>query len=309
MDDQYPQYPPPVPPPVPPPKPQEAGIGKYALIAGGGCLLFLIFAAVVGFFIYYVFKVTADPLKVVNLQLEALKDNNLEKAYTYCSANFKEITNYQNFQTFVSGNPLLKNAKEFTSSNREITQGVAKLKGNLVSKEGSTFPAEYHLVREGRSWKVQFIDLGKSGLAQTQEQKPPEPGIEEKKNPLDNVFKKSASSVQLENVNIERAQEGDVAVITVRFRVVGFGIDESGAQPRMHLVQDLKTYGPDGNLLPELSMDAIKTMEEFGNYGYADLWNSLRIPTAYPRGRYECHITVHDKVSGRDTTSTAEFEL
>jgi hypothetical protein len=305
MDD---QYPPPVPPPVPPAAPQEAGIGKYALIAGGGCLLFLLFAAVVGFFVYYILKITADPLKVVNSQLHALRADDLEKAYTYCSANFKQITNYQNFQNFVSGNPQLKTSKEFKSNNREIEQGVAKLKGNLVSDQGSMFPAEYHLVREGRNWKVQYIDLGNAGLAQTKEQKQ-KSTIEEKKNPLDDLFKQSPSSVRLENVNVEQAQEGDIAVITIRFRVVGFQLDQSGAQPRMHLIQDLKTFGPDGNLLPELSRDAIKTMEEFGTYGYADLWNSLRIPSSYQRGRYACQITVHDKVSGHDTSSNAEFEL
>jgi len=287
--------------------PQEAGIGKYALVAGGGCLLLLLFAAVVGFFVYYIFKITADPLKVVNMQLQALKADDLEKAYTYCSADFKKITNYQNFQNFVSGNPQLKNSKEFKSNNREIEQGVTKLKGNLVSDQGSTSAAEYHLVREGRSWKVHYIDLGSVGLAQNQEQKR-EPPADEKKNPLDNLFQQD-SSVRLENVTVEQTQEGDVAVITIRFRVVGFGLDQTGAQPRMHLIQDLKTYGPDGNILPDLSRDAIKTMEEFGSYAYADLWNSLRIPSSYQRGRYACQITVHDKVSGRDTSSNAEFEL
>ncbi|MCI0416207.1 DUF4864 domain-containing protein [bacterium] len=309
MDDQYPQYPPPVPPPVPPAPPQEAGIGKYALIAGAGCLLLLIFGAAIGIFVYYIFKVTGDPLKVVNMQLNALKENNMEKAYSYCSENFKQITNYQSFQDFVSGNPQLKNSKEFTSNNREIEQGVAKLKGNLVSMEGSASPAEYHLVKEGRSWKVQYIDLGNTGLAQRQGENHPAPVTEEKKSPLDSLFEQSPSSVRLENVTVEKAQEGDLAVITVRFRVVGFELDKSGNQQRMHLVQDLKTYGPDGNLLPELSQDGIKTMEEFGDYGYADLWNSLRIPSSYQRGRYECQITVHDKVSGRDTSSSAEFEL
>jgi hypothetical protein len=308
MDNEYPQLPPELPPPVPPVPPQEAGIGKYALVAGGGCLLLLLFAAVVGFFVYYIFKITADPLKVVNMQLQALKADDLEKAYTYCSADFKKITNYQNFQNFVSGNPRLKNSKEFKSNNREIEKGVTKLKGNLVSDQGSTSAAEYHLVREGRSWKVHYIDLGSVGLAQNQEQKR-EPPADEKKNPLDNLFQQDSSSVRLENVTVEQTQEGDVAVITIRFRVVGFGLDQTGAQPRMHLIQDLKTYGPDGNILPELSRDAIKTMEEFGNYGYADLWNSLRIPSSYQRGRYACEITVHDKVSGRDTSSNAEFEL
>ena len=46
--DAYSQVPPPVPPPLPK---KEDNFGKYALIAGGGCFLLLLFAGAVGFFI------------------------------------------------------------------------------------------------------------------------------------------------------------------------------------------------------------------------------------------------------------------
>lgn len=318
--DNYSQIPPPVPPPMPAPPKKEEGLGKYALIAGGGCLLLMFFAAAVGFFIYYIFQITGDPLKVVNQQLAAVRDNDLEKAYSFCSIGFKQITNFQNFQSFVQGNAHFKSSKEFTSYNRSIEQGVAKLKGNLVSAEGSTLPAEYHLVKEGRSWKVQYIDLGSSGTAQMQrpgappttqdtyEGRPGEPAKE--KGVLEDTFgTQNSGDLRVAEIDVEKGQQGEVATITIRFKVYGFETDQSGNQPRMHLVQDLQTYGPGGNLLPELSKDAIKDLEDFGNFTYADLWNSLSIPSSYPRGTYQCRLTVHDKVSGRNTSSVAEFEL
>ena len=317
--DNYSQAPPPVPPPMPPAAPKKEGIGKYALIAGGGCLLLLFFAAAVGFFIYYVFQITGDPLKVVNQQLTAIRENDLEKAYSLCSEGFKKITNYQNFQSFVQSNSQFKDSKEFTSYNRSIEQGVAKLKGNLVTTGGSTTPAEYHLVKEGRSWKVQYIDLGAAGTAQdkrpsagpgsdeSNEGRPGQPAKE--KGLLEEIFDRDDSgNLRIAEVSVEKGQQGDLATIMIRFKVYGFET-EQGDRPRMHLIQDLQTYGPDGNLLPELSKEAIKELEDFGTFTYADLWNSLSIPSSYPRGRYECRLTVHDKVSGRDTNSIAEFEL
>jgi hypothetical protein len=304
---------------MPPAPPKDEGIGKYALIAGGGCLLLLFFAAAVGFFIYYIFQITGDPLKVVNQQLSAIRENDLEKAYSLCSEGFKKITNYQNFQSFVQSNSQIKDSKEFTSYNRSIEQGVAKLKGNLVTSQGSTIPAEYHLVKEGRFWKVQYIDLGTAGTAQDQrpsaapdtdnssEGRPGQPAKE--KGILEEIFERADSgNLRIAEVNVEKGQQGDLATIMIRFKVYGFET-EQGDRPRMHLIQDLQTYGPEGNLLSELSKEGIKELEDFGTFTYADLWNSLSIPSSYPRGRYECRLTVHDKISGRDTSSIAEFEL
>src|SRR5688572_15878785 len=132
MDPYSQQPPPPLPPPLPPATKKEDATGKYILIAVGGCLMLLLFAGAVGFFVYYIFQLTGDPLKVVNEQLTALREDDLEKAYSYCSTGFKQITNYDNFGSFVRGNPHLQNSKEFKSYNRSIEQGVAKLKGKLV---------------------------------------------------------------------------------------------------------------------------------------------------------------------------------
>ena len=316
-NDPYGQYyQPPAPPPLPPqlPPKKEEGIGKYVLLIGGGCLLLLIFAGAVGFFVYYIFNATADPLKTVNLQLEAMRQNNLEKAYSYCSAGFKQNTNYENFQSFVNGNAQLKTSKEFTSNSREIEQGTAKLKGNLVSTSGTTSPAEYHLVKEARDWKIQYIDLGAEGSAQKTDSDvsrepsstPDEP---HRDNPTEAYNQNSGSGLRIEEIRVEQQPQGNVSSITIRFKVYGFQLDQSGATPRLHLIQDLKTFDPDGKVIPDLSRDAIKDLEDSGAFTYADLWNTLTIPTSFARGTYRCEMTVHDKVGGGDTTSSTQFDL
>jgi|GEM_PF-5342092 len=311
-------YQPPVPPPLPPMPPprKEEGAGKYILIIGGGCLLLLLFAGAIGFFVYYIFNATADPLKVVNLQLEAVRQNDLEKAYSYCSAGFKRITNYESFQGFVNGNPQLKNSEEFTSNNREIAKDTVKLTGSLVGAGGST-PAEYHLVREGRAWKVQYIDLGASGTAQTTGSEPSrdivstrEPQAESPSEPnRDLVDTTTTSGLRIQEIQVEQQAEGNLAAITIRFKVYGFKADNSGRTPSIHLVQDLKTYDPDGNMIPDLSRDAIKDLEDYGEFDYANMLNTLKVPASYQRGTYRCELIVHDQVGNTSTTSTTQFLL
>jgi len=319
-------YPPQAPPPLPqapPPQAKEDGIGKYILLIGGGCLFLLMFAGAIGFFVYYIFNATADPLKIVNLQLEALRQNDLQKAYSYCSVGFKQNTNYESFLTFVDGNPSLKNAKEFTSSNREIAQGVAKLKGNLIGTDSSSLPAEYHLVREGREWKIQYIDLGTSGATaqnnlpdQSRDPIPagnnPEAQNEngsESEPHRDTTNTMTDGGLRIGDIQIEQQADGGLMDVTIRFKVFGFGTDDSGRTPRIHLVQDLKTYYPDGSVIGDLTREGIKDLEDYGTFDYANMWNTLKIPASYPRGTYRVELAIHDQVGNTDTTSSTEFTL
>jgi Domain of unknown function (DUF4864) len=136
----------------------------YVLLAGGGCLVVFAIIAVIVF--TAVFKVTAEPLDVVNQYLSALRKGDVEKAYSHCSKAFHQNTNLQDFRNFLSRNPVLMNATEFSSSNREITNGVAKLKGTVNGGDGSSQEAEFQLVQEGKAWKIQSIHLNPAGVSE-----------------------------------------------------------------------------------------------------------------------------------------------
>jgi hypothetical protein len=133
----------------------------YVLLAGGGCLLLFAVIAVIVFTV--LFKVTAEPLDVVNKHLSALRSGDVEKAYSFCSKAFQQNTNLNDFQNFVNQNPLLTSS-EFSSSNREISNGIAKLRGKIKGTNGATQEAEFQLVQEEKTWKIQYIDLKQAGV-------------------------------------------------------------------------------------------------------------------------------------------------
>jgi hypothetical protein len=154
--------------PPPPQVPASSSPSKdktllYVLLAGGGCLVVFAIIAIIVFTV--LFKVTAEPLDVVNHHLGALRSGDVEKAYSHCSKAFKENTDLDEFRNFVNQNPLLMTASEFSSSNREISNGVAKLKGTIRGMNGSVQEAEFQLIQENKVWKIQYINLNNVGVS------------------------------------------------------------------------------------------------------------------------------------------------
>jgi hypothetical protein len=70
----------------------------YVLLEGGGCLLLFATIAVVVFTV--LFKVTSEPMDVVNQHLSALRNGEIEKAYSHCSKAFHQNTNMEQFKLF-----------------------------------------------------------------------------------------------------------------------------------------------------------------------------------------------------------------
>ena len=136
----------------------------YVLLAGGGCLVVFAIVAVIVFTV--LFKVTSEPADVVNQYLSALRNGDVEKANSHCSKAFRQNTNLQGFRTFLNQNQLLMKATEFSTSNREIANGVANLKGTLKCADGSSVKAEFQLVQEGKAWKIQSIHLSPTGVSE-----------------------------------------------------------------------------------------------------------------------------------------------
>lgn len=138
----------------------------YLLLAGGGCLVLFAIIAVIVFTV--LFKVTSPPLETVNQHLKCLRDGDVSKAYSHCSKAFQQNTSLEQYKSFLNENPLLMNATEFSSSNREIANGIAKLKGTLKGADGSSQEGEFQLVQENEIWKIQYIHLNQVG-AETEE--------------------------------------------------------------------------------------------------------------------------------------------
>jgi hypothetical protein len=309
------------------PAKKQEGIAKYVLLAGAGCLLIVAFG--VGIF-FFVWQMTSGPVDVVNEQLAALREENLEKAYSLCSSAFRNKTNKEDFRKFVKKHSILQNAKDYFSFRRNISGNTATLNGSIRGEDGSAQPAEYRLVKEGGKWKVLYINISPSGVAAQEEssdasksaplrefipaQTPTTQKQDEMAAQSSTTLEKSPgeSGFRISNLQLDKTSSGDVITVTINFQVFGFANDKSSGKARLDLVEDLQTFDPQGNLSPNLSKDAIKQLAESGayeEYTSANFTNTLTIPRSYPAGKYTAKMIVHDEIGGTTIEKTAEFEI
>jgi len=283
---------------TPPPEEKE-GMGKYIALAFSGCLVVALFF---GAIFYFVFHITSGPVDVVNRQLDAIREGDLDKAYSYCSRAFQQSTNLNSFRYFVESHPLLRRAKDFSSPDRQISGSTAKLSGTINVLDGSKLPVEYQMVNENGSWKIQYIDLKASGIAsEDNSAKVIKPGSG------NSTF---TGDLKITDVNAVKQAGNNSTTVRLNFQVLGFTNAHSNGTAQIHLTQDLATFDPKGKMLAELSKLDIKELQESGSpqdYTYANFINTLTIPTSYPTGKYKARITVHDMVSGGTAEITTEF--
>ena len=110
---------------------------------------------------------TENLVDVVDNQLEALRHNDVSKAYNaYTSKEFKEATSLDQFSTFVQAYPVFLNNQSAHFTQRSLEHNIATLKGNLTSNDHVNTPIEFKLIKEDRKWKILSIRLLKPGTIQ-----------------------------------------------------------------------------------------------------------------------------------------------
>ncbi len=281
-----------------------------AIIGGIGCLVLMLIA--VGVIYFFISNLGKEELQLVNDQLSALRNNDIDRAYSYCSLEFQKSISREDFLTMVESYPILKNGKEFTSMDRnKHAGGPTVLKGTIVGQDGSKLPVEYQLVREKEKWKIQFLKLSPAGISVEEPPREVTPQsksavVQEPPAPVPEI-----RNLQIANVNVEKEQQKDSLLITVTFQVMNFANDKTAGSARIHLVQDLKTIDPSGDIVPSLSKDAINDLKESGEpeYKSSDFQYKLTIPPTSPTGRYQMVITVHDRIGGSASAATAQFDV
>ncbi|MCL5260488.1 MAG: DUF4864 domain-containing protein [Gammaproteobacteria bacterium] len=100
---------------------------------------------------------------VAGKQLEALRNNDLIRAYAYTSRSFQRETSLKDFESFVNRYSALKNNLKSSWSDREISNNLGTLKGTLTAIDGAVTPIEYRFVRENNEWRILGILLHETG--------------------------------------------------------------------------------------------------------------------------------------------------
>lgn len=107
---------------------------------------------------------TESWVDVVDHQLEALRQQDIEKAYSdYTSKDFQTATSLQQFRNFVEAYPVFLNNQSAHFIQRSIEHNIGTLKGHLTSNEHVNTPIEYKLIKEDNKWKILSIRLLKPG--------------------------------------------------------------------------------------------------------------------------------------------------
>lgn len=110
---------------------------------------------------------TESWVDIVDLQLEALRKHDIEKAYySYSSKDFQSATSLDQFGNFVEAYPVFLNNQSAHFTQRSIDRNIGTLKGNITSNDRINTPIEYKLIKEKEKWKILSIRLLKPGNIQ-----------------------------------------------------------------------------------------------------------------------------------------------
>jgi uncharacterized Zn finger protein (UPF0148 family) len=107
---------------------------------------------------------TESLVDVIDHQLEALRKEDINKAYSYTSKDFQSSTSLSQFKDFVLSYPVFTNNQSAHFTKRSLKDNIGTLKGNLTSNDRVNVPIEYKLIKEGDKWKILSIRLLKPNL-------------------------------------------------------------------------------------------------------------------------------------------------
>lgn len=98
---------------------------------------------------------SSELLKVVDSQLEALKQHNIAKAYySFTSTDFQNSTSYKEFENFVRRTPILTDEHTDNFTKLVFNNNIATFSGILTSNSGEQYPTEFDMTNESGQWKV-----------------------------------------------------------------------------------------------------------------------------------------------------------
>lgn len=129
---------------------------RGALVISGAFIL------IVGLF--FVSVLPSSRLVVpIDDQLEAIRIEDNVTAYSFTSSAFQKATSLDAFIRFINEYSGLRNNDNIIFDERNIKNGIGKVKARLISRSGMETPVTYQLVKENDRWKIESIILTPQG--------------------------------------------------------------------------------------------------------------------------------------------------
>lgn len=115
---------------------------------------------------------TEKLVDVVEKQLLALRQKEIEKAYSYTSIEFQKTVSLDQFRRFIQAYPIFQQSQSAHFATRTLQDQVAILRGKLTSPDLVRTSVEYQLVKEKKKWRILSMQLLQPGIG---------PGFEEER--------------------------------------------------------------------------------------------------------------------------------
>ncbi len=122
-------------------------------------IILAVFFLYIGLIFYFVFAATSDLVATVENQLNALRTDDVSKAYSYTSSGFRKATSFDDFKEFLDQAPILKDHVKVWIPSRSIKNNVGEITAKLQASNGSTVTVEFDLIKENDEWKISNIHV------------------------------------------------------------------------------------------------------------------------------------------------------
>ncbi|NNC99442.1 MAG: hypothetical protein HKN85_04595 [Gammaproteobacteria bacterium] len=110
-----------------------------------------------------IFYFTAPLTKSADEFFQAVKDNDMDKAYNYLSADFQAASSKTDLLEFLSANSITQ-FKEANWDARSISGGRGKLTGSIQTNTGGVVPIALEFVKADDGWKIYAIKKPLAGI-------------------------------------------------------------------------------------------------------------------------------------------------
>ncbi|MCP5140721.1 MAG: DUF4864 domain-containing protein [Gammaproteobacteria bacterium] len=102
---------------------------------------------------------TGDLVQVADDHLAALRQGDVDTAYSLTSTRFREETPLAVYKQFVASYPILTGHQTFEAGEREFSGDVGTVKGTLTGGDHGVGQVEFQMVKEGEVWRIQGFEL------------------------------------------------------------------------------------------------------------------------------------------------------
>ncbi len=102
---------------------------------------------------------TSGLMEPVEAHLKALREGNVELAYTYTSKDFRANTPMPAYEKFVAAYPILSKHKSFSMEQRGFDGNQGQVTGYLLFDGDKYFRIEFNMIKNDDDWKIQGVQL------------------------------------------------------------------------------------------------------------------------------------------------------